>query len=388
MDLETVKDHYCSEKFTWLSVDLEKRQNFSCCAVPPQKIDIDWIKNNPGQIFNSPHFQEERSMMLANKPVASCESVCWQPERSGLVSRRMLWPTQQRFTKPTVDSLQELHIILGSTCNMTCSYCCKQYSSSWLRDVAENGPYLDHDRFIINPLDRLLLQIKHPQHQKSDGFHILLEEIEQLQVEGKIYLTGGETFLYNNLVDMVNRLTKKNHVMIYSGLGVDPHRFASQLEKIENPALTTLIISAEGLGKFYEFNRYGNSWKDFTTNLDEIQRRGFDWYFRSTLSNLTVFGFREFIEHYPGQQIKYEFCVDPECLGVNVIDEASKQDLIDQFSSSHIVFRDDIVKTLATPTTENLRQQCANYVLEFARRRQLDLEIYPDSFVSWLQDAR
>lgn len=388
MGPDAVKDHYCSEKFTWLSIDLEKRQNFSCCAVPPQKIDLDWIKNNPGQIFNSPHFQQERSMMLADQPVASCESICWQPERLGLVSRRMLWPTQQRFSETRVDSLQELHIILGSSCNMTCSYCCKQYSSSWLRDVVENGPYLDHDRFTINPLDRLLLQIKHPQHQKSDGFTVLLEEIERLEVKGKIYLTGGETFLYNNLVDMINRLTKKNHVMIYSGLGVDPHRLASQLDKIENPARTTFIISAEGLGKFYEFNRYGNSWKDFTTNLHEIQRRGFDWYFRSTLSNLTLFGFHAFIKHYPSRQIKYEFCVDPACLGVNVMDDMSKQDLIDQFSASSIQFRDEIIKALAAPAADDLRQDCAKYVLEFARRRRLSLDIYPRSFVSWLQDAR
>jgi len=385
MSLKIPDGYYCSEKFTWLSVDLEKRQNFSCCAVAPTQIDLKWIKDNPGQIFNSPHFQEERSTMLSGQPVPGCESVCWKTERSGAVSRRMLMPTQdQKFTTSTVETLSELHIMLGSTCNMTCSYCCKQYSSAWLKDIVDHGPYLDEDRFKINPMDRLLLRISQPEHQKSQGYNFLLEELDKLQITGEIYLTGGETFLYNNLTNIVNRLSQKNHVVIYTGLGVDPRRFVSLLGKIEDPKKTTLIVSAENLEKFYEFNRFGTSWKTFKTNLDEITKQGFEWYFSSTLTNLTLFGFREFTEKYPDRHIKYEFCSDPQFLGVNVLDDKSKEILVDSFLSSEIKFQDEIIKSMSSPVSESLRKNCSKYVLEFAKRRGLNLDIYPKNFISWL----
>lgn len=382
------KGYYCSEKFTWLSVDLEKRQSFSCCAAPPHQIDLKWLKNNPGQIFNTPQFQQERQEMLSDQPVASCETVCWRPERSGLVSRRMLVPTQeQRFEDATVDAVQELHIMLGSTCNMTCSYCCKQYSSAWLRDIVEHGAYLDSDRFNINPIDRFILRISQPEQQGSQGFNLLVQELQELKVTGKIFLTGGETFLYNMLPELVNRLTDNNPVMIYTGLGVDPTRFRAQIDKILRRDRVTLIISAENLEDLYEFNRYGNTWKNFVTNLEQIEQRGFDWYFSSTLTNLTLFGFLEFVSRYSQRQIKYEFCNDPSFLGVNVLDKESKKIIADRLAATEIKFRDIVIQALQAPVDDADRQNCSRYVLEFSRRRNLDLGIYPDSFLSWLRDA-
>ena len=95
----TLQNFYCSEKFTWLSVDFEKRQSYSCCAATPHAIDLNWIKQNPGQLFNTPHLIEERQTMLAGQPVASCQSPCWQPESQNMTSRRMLWPTQEKLFK-------------------------------------------------------------------------------------------------------------------------------------------------------------------------------------------------------------------------------------------------------------------------------------------------
>jgi hypothetical protein len=163
----TPGDFYCSEKFTWLSVDLEKRQHFSCCAALPTKIDLTWLKDNPGQLFNTAHLQQERQQMLDNIPVPSCEGPCWKPERDNLVSRRdILQSYVKTHTNITVKSPEQFHIMLGSTCNLTCSYCCKQYSSAWLKDIADNGPYMDRDRFTLNKLDSILTKISQPTQKK------------------------------------------------------------------------------------------------------------------------------------------------------------------------------------------------------------------------------
>ena len=377
---------YCSEKFTWLSVDLEKRQSFSCCAVTPKSIDLAWIKANPGQLFNTPYLQQERQTMLEGKPVPSCEAPCWRPENIGTISRRMIFPTQkERFDSIRIDAPRNLHIMLGSTCNMTCSYCCKNYSTAWLRDIDEHGSYLEHDRFTISSMDKLLLKISQPEHQASTGYITLTDEIERLRTTDCVYIAGGETFLYNNLVELVNKISEHNQVKIYTGMGVDPQRFQKQLSKLKNRDRITIIVSAENCGKFYEFNRFGNSWKNFEINLNQIEQQGFEWYFSCVLSNLTIFGFFEFVERFKGRHIKYEFCSEPEFLNVNVLDTDSKQALSKLVNNSKIEFRDTIIQTMLAPVTEQQRQALSIYITEFARRRNLDLGIYPASFINWIQ---
>ena len=80
--------YYCSQKFWWLTVEPERRSMLSCCAASTEKIDLNWLKENPGQLFNTPNLQQERQQMLENNPVASCEDSCWRAERIGLPSRR------------------------------------------------------------------------------------------------------------------------------------------------------------------------------------------------------------------------------------------------------------------------------------------------------------
>jgi molybdenum cofactor biosynthesis enzyme MoaA len=382
-------DFYCSEKFTWLSIDLEKRQWYSCCAATPQNIDLQWIQNNPGQLINIPALVQERQQMLDGQPVSSCAAPCWKPESLGLVSRRMILPIQQQqFSQAHVQSPKNLHIVLGSTCNMTCVYCCKNESSAWLRDIVDHGPYLNNNRFEINNIDRITTKISQPEHNNSKGFQTLITELSEITVSGKIHVTGGETMLYNNFVKLVNNLTIKNDVIIYTGMGVDPNRFKNQLSRLRRKDRITVLVSAENCDKLYEFNRFGNTWKNFLTNLQELDDQGFSWHFSSVLSNLTVFGFTEFVKKFPEKHIKYEFCGEPEFLNVNVLDDHSKEQLIKSFDSSDIPFRDSVIQAIMAPVSEDVRANFSKYVCEFSRRRSLDLSIYPDSFVKWIHETR
>ena len=128
---------YCNQKFWWLSVDLEKFQTFSCCAATPQRVNLSWVKENPGQIFNTPLLQQERTMMLDNQPVSSCSSSCWVPESQGMPSRRLTTNGQLSTHSSVVSSPETLNIVVGTDCNMTCVYCCKFYSTAWSRDISK-----------------------------------------------------------------------------------------------------------------------------------------------------------------------------------------------------------------------------------------------------------
>ena len=122
-------------------------------------------------------------------------------------------------------------------------------------------------------------------------------------------------------------------------------------------------------------------------NLKQIEQQGFEWYFSCVLSNLTIFGFFEFVEQFKGKHIKYEFCSEPEFLNVNVLDANSKHALSKLLNNSEIEFRDTIIQTMMAPVTEQQQQTLSVYLKEFARRRNLDFSIYPASFVNWIQNV-
>jgi wyosine [tRNA(Phe)-imidazoG37] synthetase (radical SAM superfamily) len=378
---------YCNQKFTWLSIDLEKKLTYSCCSASPAKIDLKWLKNNPGHIFNTPLIQQERKDMLANQPVKSCEISCWKPEQQNKTSRRLLMHGYDRTHTDVTALPKTLNIILGSDCNLTCVYCCKQYSSSWLRDVKSNGPYLEQEQFKFTKLDQVLEKLSQKDHLNANSTKILHKEISALSSVNEIIITGGEPFLYNNLSHLINSIDTTAKIRLYSGLGVNTARLSAQLDKIKNPSNIIFNISAENLGKFYEFNRFGNSYKNFLDNLQLLENNQWTIEFMATVSNLTLHGLCDFAEKFCNKKINYGMCASPDFLSVNVLDQDSKDTLAKQLVNSSISIKDQIIQTLMIHCTNEQKTDFSIYVKEFARRRNLSLDIYPASLLNWINNV-
>jgi organic radical activating enzyme len=380
----TTTNFYCSQKWTWLGVDLEKKSAQSCCTAESSRVDIKWLKKNPGQLFNTPLLQQERQSMLDNQPVPSCESSCWRPERNGVASRRLIEQSFNPTHTELTSSPEILNIIFGSTCNLTCSYCCKQYSSAWLHDIATAGIYLDQERFTINNLDRVVLQLSQPELTASVDFEFLLAESSQFENLKQVRISGGEPFLYNSLPVLLDQVGTAAEVVINSGLGVNPDRFARQLDRITHVDNLEITVSAENINQFYEFNRYGNSYENFLRNLNAIKERNIRITFNSVISNLTVFGLVDFVSKFGDYPIHYSFCSDPDFLAPNVLDTTSIEQLATQIDQSELPVKDELIRSLYQPNTREQQENLSIYLKEFARRRSLDLAIFPVSMLQWL----
>lgn len=382
---DPLTNFYCSEKFTWLSVDLEKKLTQSCCEADLSNIDLTWLKQNSGRLFNTPLLLQERQIMLDNQPVSSCEKACWQAERNNIVSRRL---TKQSYKKTHLDleaTPEILNITFGSTCNLTCSYCCKTYSSAWRQDIIKDGAYLENDRFKMNQQDQILLKLSQKEIADSNSFTFLLDEVTKLTNNNlEIHITGGEPFLYNSLLSLLTQLENSKHIKIHTGLGVNHDRFCRQLDKIQHINNLELSISAENINKFYEFNRYGNSYENFQNNLNEIKSRNIELTFTSVVSNLTIFGLSEFVDTFIDYPIHYSYCRDPDFLAINVLDSTSIDQLANQIDQSQILIKDDIIKSLYSSATQEQQENLSVFLSEFARRRNLDLAIFPASMLHWL----
>ena len=381
--VEKPVDFYCNQKFTWLSLDLEKRLTYSCCKAEPEKINLSWLKRNPGQVFNSELLKTERQSMLENIPVDSCRTACWVPESRGFTSRRLQVGREKTHTDVKAQP-ENLNIILDSTCNLTCSYCCKQYSTAWLRDVKNNSQYPESDRFTILPIDQILLKISQNERKQTDTFAMLVNETKSFTNLKKVDVTGGEPFLYNGLCELLENIPQPVEIEIYTGLGVDHVRLANQINKIKHIPNLKITVSAENIDEFYEFNRYGNTYQNFEQNLKLLVDSGLTVRFNAVISNLTVFGLIDFANKYSHIPINYDFCRDPDYLGIDVLDKHSKEELAKSLEDSAIPIKNTIIQTMLIEPTQEQQKNCSVFVKEFARRRDLDLDIFPSSMLQWM----
>lgn len=376
---------YCGQKWTWLTVDPERRLLASCCKSAQQSIDVSWLKNNPGQIFNNPAITQERQDMLDNKPVAACKKACWIPESQNIPSRRTMFPEESSevFSNTHASAPKIVEIVLGSDCNMTCAYCSKRFSSSWLRDVQEHGPYIDNytidDRFDITNDDKVILKLSQSELSASTRYQTILSEIATFGKIHNLKIVGGEPFLYNGMQDLLKSVTA-DLIEITTGLGVNPKRFERLIQELPQDK-TTLILSAESTRQNYEFVRNGNTYDNFLQNLKTIQRHGLKYRYSITLSNLNVHDFKHFQDELGTDDDYFNILVDPVYLSPCVLDLESKDRIL---STSFKYNENEIHRAVSAEYTDEQVAHFKQFVTEFVRRKNLTLDTFPESFKKWI----
>jgi sulfatase maturation enzyme AslB (radical SAM superfamily) len=365
-----------------MELNPERQALSSCCVATPEKINIEWLKNHPGQLFNTELLIKERQQMLGNNAVPSCNE-CWDANSQGLPSRQVRFNGQEKTDTNVISSPRYISLKIGTNCNLTCSYCNRYSSTAWLNDLVKNGLYESspkETRFELSKSDRIILKLGQKSLVSSENYKLLIDEAASYNTVDTLIINGGEPFLFNNLLDIVNKF--KCQISIFTGLGVDSNRLSRILSQLPADRVT-ITVSAENLDKFYEFNRYGNTYSDFIKNLKIIQDSGITFNFYSVISNLTIFGFRDFLDKFhdlSGANI----CVSPEYLSTHIIDPESRDKIL---SIDYGSFTDDIYTTVSKAPTEDLRIQASKFITEFARRRNLDINIFPSSFVNWLNNS-
>jgi MoaA/NifB/PqqE/SkfB family radical SAM enzyme len=282
--------------------------------------------------------------------------------------------------------------MIGSHCNLTCVYCCKQYSTAWLTDIELNGPYnVDGvgDRFTINNKDHALRKLSQKEINISPNKKLLLNEIKLICQNSNlthITISGGEPFLYLFLTDLLDMIPSTITVDISTGLGLDEKRFIKTLDKLIKYQNLTISISAESIGEYYEFIRNGNSWQRFLNNLSEIKKRRINYQFNAVLSNLTLFGINDFVKFADGATITYQPCNDPNFLSINTIDSISKQIIQNNIDRLPADIQLLIKTSMKVKSTDQQRTNLKNYLIEFANRKQLILDIFPKHFINWINE--
>lgn len=381
-----MNDVYCSAKFTELQVHISSRSLYNCCKAYPERIDLDWLERNPGKLFYTPTMVQDRAEMLAGKKCKSCDWGCYKYEEQGLSSARTE-AKHKGYINDDNANLVDLQIALSTDCNFTCAYCSSEWSTSWSKDLKDNGRYnvKEIDRTHTNFVDLWSKMKQKNRSTESKFFHLVLREIELSQTLKRVSILGGEPLLNNNLISLLDRVPDKN-VRITSGLGVSVSRLEKILKQIKDKNVD-FIISAESTGKYFEFIRYGSNWKDFLKKIDMIKDNGNRIYFTTTINNLAIFDIKSFYElmnqhHY----INFNSVTDRPFLQANVLDDLSKKHFIESVGEdTNNEYYKKIIDILKVPCKEEERKNLSIFLKEFARRRSLSLDIFPNHFLKWLE---
>lgn len=384
------RDYYCNNKFKNLKIDLEKKITYNCRAAAPHSIDIVWVKNNPGQLFNTETSVFEREQMLRNERNISCEQNCWFAEDRGGHGPRILEKGYERthFEVHTMPEVVDLHI--NSDCNLHCTYCCKEYSSTWRNDLHQHGPYVDvgdRDRYSLALIDIMAMKVSQREKLEVNYYQTIFNEFNLVSRNAKrLIITGGEPLLHNSLIKIIKDLPQVKEIKLFTGLGVDAKRFEKMIENLSDVKNLYFCVSMENIGKLYEFNRLGMKWDSVEYKLRLLEKYKHRITIHSTLSNLTMFGFAEFYKQFnQNYKIETELVYQPNFMPIYVMDTNSKLLIEQQLESLEFPDKQAVLESIKIHPSDGQKQHLGNFMKQLlSRHPSLDANIFPASFLQWL----
>ena len=379
-------DYYCSKKFTDLYVHVQSRLLYNCCKAYPERINLDWLEKNPGQLFYTKTMLQDRQLMLNDKPCDSCDFGCYKYERQGLPSQRNKVDPYGTITD-IQHPLKHLDIALSTDCNLTCLYCDPEFSTSWHKDIETNGAY-DLATRKTTGKNWATLWAKMKQKNRSTGtkfFNLLLTEIKLAKDLDSISIAGGEPLLNNNIDDLV-KVAGDKKITIITGLGISDIRLENFLKKYKNKNII-FKVSCETTGNYFEFLRYGNKWQNFLQKIKKISDHNFKIRFGATITNITLLDFPNFYDMF-GKD--YEIIINPiterPFLEPYVLDETSKSNFSKWYENNKQFDKFGMMSNICKPVASKLQIKDLNkFILEFCKRRNIDYTFLPKHFLHWLK---
>ena len=140
----------CLAKWKQVSLHLTTGMNNSCYHPPLHAIDSAEIAIDVSALHNTDYKKQQRRMMLAGEKPTECQ-YCWNMENEGKLSDRHYrsgepWAAVDFETiknstgeENVIPSYVEVNF--NHACNLKCSYCSPQFSSSWADEVARLGAF-------------------------------------------------------------------------------------------------------------------------------------------------------------------------------------------------------------------------------------------------------
>jgi organic radical activating enzyme len=288
--LDRLSASFCAAKWYNATIWLGSGQTTSCHHPPAHLVDKDKVTTNPRLLHNTDQKKEDRRKMINGERPAGCE-YCWKIEDIGrdAVSDRVykskIYPIKaldEAFdTAYHADvNLRTLEIAFDRTCQFACSYCNPAFSTTWVKDIRNNGPYnnlvSDGRNHFTHTHDSAQLFKITESNPYIDAFFAWWETDLHHTLQ-ELRITGGEPLMsYHTwrLIDWFrdNRGRSSTRLAINSNLGtdVDIDRLLASTQDME----IDLYTSNESVSLQAEYIRDGLVWDDWANNMEKLLHSG------------------------------------------------------------------------------------------------------------------
>ena len=286
--LDTKSASFCAAKWYNATIWLGSGQSTSCHHPPAHAIDAEAIKANPSAIHNTDQKKQDREQMLAGERPPGCE-YCWKIEDMGVdavsdrVYKSKIYPIvslDQAFAMPAREdvNLRTLEIAFDRTCQFACSYCNPAFSSTWARDIKNNGAYQglvsDGRNHFTHEHDSAQLYKFGEINPYVDAFFAWWESDLHKTLQ-ELRITGGEPTMSGELWKLIdwfkaNKGRSQTRLAVNSNLGMDRLRLLEFVEKTRDIPHLEIYTSNEAFEAQAEYIRDGLDYDLWMHNLQEL----------------------------------------------------------------------------------------------------------------------
>jgi hypothetical protein len=308
----------CLAKWKQVSLHLTTGLNNSCYHPPLHMIDPDAIAIDPSALHNTWHKKAQRKVMLQQQRPTEC-SYCWNMEDQGKLSDRHYrsgepWAAVD-FEKIKNSSGDEDDIIpsyvevnFNHACNLKCSYCSPQFSSSWADEVARDGGYptstTHNDPAHFTGARRPIPVREHNPYVEAfwQWWPTLYPALEHFR------MTGGEPLMDKNTYRVfdyvIENPSKKLHLNVTSNFSVEDvlfNRYMAAVKTICDGRIEHFMqyVSLDGWGGQAEYMRHGMNfdlvWSRVDQYLTDVPSYN-SLTFIITMNNLSVSSLQQLLE--------------------------------------------------------------------------------------------
>lgn len=309
----------CLAKWKQVSFHLTTGLTNSCYHPPLHQIPAEELVNIPSGLHNTPHKKAQRKIMLRQERPTECQ-YCWNMEDLGQLSDRHYrsgepWAAEDfdRIVNSTGDEddiiPSYVEVNFNHACNLKCSYCSPQFSSSWQSEMDHFGAYPTsnphNDPSHFTGRNRPIPVREHNPYVEAfwQWWPDLYPHLKHFR------MTGGEPLMDKNtyrVFDYVLEHPNKDlHLNVTSNFSVEDSLFEKYIRYLKKLCTEDIehfmqyVSLDSGVPSQAEYMRHGLNYQRMANNVEryltEVPTRN-SLTFIVTMNNLTVTGFRSLME--------------------------------------------------------------------------------------------
>lgn len=310
--MDAISPTYCGAKFYNATIWLGSGMTVSCHHPTPHKVDVEAVKQNPKALHNTPHKKKMRELMLTGKRPEEC-AYCWKVEdiqRDNVSDRyfkTVIYTDAENVetTKLPLDhdyDLKTLEIAFDRTCNFACSYCSPPYSTTWVKDIKKNGPYvgLTHSSYDSTHDEHQPYKYGQP-NPYVEAFWKWWPDLSKSLMELRV--TGGEPTMsadFWKLMDWFKENAGSSiRFAVNSNLGINDDTLTRLLEAGRSIREFDIYSSNEAYGAQAEYIRDGLDYEVWKRNAETVMGSGAirNFTLMMTINALCLYSLTDFLDH-------------------------------------------------------------------------------------------